>query len=125
MSLLNAIKRFSTAVADGASAGYVVTRSAADVIDPTTGLAIPSAPATLLIDASIQPYSGHGLRVLPESYHTEDVCVIYTATELLLAPVPDHVSYRGTDYEVIKVNGPFNMSGVATYQVYAARQAMP
>ena len=125
MSLADAVNRFTTAAEDGAPAGYVVTRTAAGGVDPLTGLDAPGTQTTILVNAGIQPYAGD-LRVLPEAVHAEDVIVIYTDTPILVTPRPDHVTFRGEDFEVFRVRGPFtSWSGVETWTAYAARQVVP
>lgn len=124
MSLTDVIASFSTAAADGNAAGYTVTRTALGS-ENSVGIFVPGSPSTFLIDASVQPYSGRGLKVLPEGVHAEDVQMILTTTLLQVVPVPDVVTIRGEAHTVFRVNGPYNLDGGTTYQAYAARQVIP
>lgn len=121
MSLADVIMRFATQDADGVPAGYVVTRTTPGGYD-STGNVVDGTLTTLLIVASVQPYSGRELKVLPEGARTSDVRVIDTETPLQESPIPDHIVIRGDDYAIFKVDGPTSMGGFSLYTAYAARQ---
>jgi hypothetical protein len=123
MSLADVITRFSTEQADGVPAGYVVTRTVHNGY--SQGNVVDGTRTTFNIHASIEPLNGRTLMVLPEGTRTEDVRVIDTATELKCEPIPDHISIRGEDYAIWKVDGPLTSFGVSLYTAYAVRQVNP
>lgn len=124
MSLSDVITRFSTAEADSVPFGYEVTRTTFGGID-STGNVIDGTQTTFVINACVQPLNGRSLMVLPEGTRSEDVRVIDTMTPMQCQPIPDHISIRGEDYAVWKVDGPLTLGGMSHYISYAARQVQP
>lgn len=121
MSLTNVIARFSTAAADGASGGYTVTRSTGGAMN-ANGEWVSGTTSTFLMDACIQNSAGRQIIPLPEGVHTEDTIEIDTTIALQLIPIPDHITYRGDDYTIFRVDGPRNLDGGSNYTAYGARQ---
>lgn len=121
MSLADVITRFATQDADGDPGGYVVTRTTPGGYD-SSGNVIDGILITFPIVASVQPYAGRYLKVLPEGTRTSDVRVIDTDVALQESPIPDHIVIRGDDYSIFKVDGPTSMGGFSLYTAYAARQ---
>jgi hypothetical protein len=80
VSLLDAIVRFRTPGAANAAGQYRVTRTLAG--DYPSGQYVPGSTSTFNITASVQPFSDRSTVVLPEGVRTEDVRVLWTATEL-------------------------------------------
>jgi len=126
MSLLDTLTRFSTAVADGSPAGYVVTRT--PVGSYINGRYTPGAPTTFTIDAVVEPSSGREIKVVAEGQYAEDTKVLWTSSVLqTMSPttVPDLIVITGDSYSVATINGPWNMSGVSIYKISVARQRIP
>jgi hypothetical protein len=114
MSLIDAI----ASLGQGA---YTVTRTGASTTDGH-GRRVPGAESTFQITASIQPVSGRELRALPEAYHTDEVAIVYTTTELLGEPRPDSVAYKGNAWNVIGIPEKWEAFGGIHYRAYIARQ---
>jgi len=126
MSLLDTLTRFSTAVADGSPAGYVVTRTPAGTY--VNGRYTPGTPTTFTIDAVVEPGSGREIKVLAEGQYAEDTKLLWTSAVLqTMSPtnVPDQIVITGDLYSVATIGGPWNMSGVAIYKILVARQRIP
>lgn len=123
MSILGALARLSTSVADG---GYTYTRRTQGTYDPATGDYVEHAPTTTAFDAVVTPYTGKTMFSPVEGRHTEDVILIMTAVALSTdspALEADRVTYLSEVYEVMRVEGPLRLRGGTHYQVYAARLA--
>lgn len=132
MSLLDVIVRFRTpglATADGL---YQVTRTLAG--DHATGQYVPGSTSTFNVTASVQPFSGRETVVLPEGVRTEDVRVLWTATELRVhdddtdpdvVQIPGRLAAPTESFYVFKVDGPWTMSGRTHYRAYVARKKKP
>lgn len=119
MSLLDSIADFSTGT-------YTVTRTPTGSY--TLGRYTPGTPTTFTITASVQPFGGREIKVLPEGQFAEDVRVLFTATELFTmspADVPDTISIGSENYSVFKIEGPWIMPDSTHYRVFVARQRVP
>ena len=82
MSLLGVINHFRTP-GSGASGAYTVTRQAPGAYASLTGKYVAGSASTFTIIAAVHPYSpGRHQVVIPEGMRTEDVRVLWTATEL-------------------------------------------
>ena len=102
---------------------YTVTRTAASTV--LQGRQVAGAPSTFSIAASVQPYNGTVLRVLPEGIHTEDVRHVYTTTELRARPRPDKIAIGSSTFAVFAVEGPWDAFGGTHYIAHVARQELP
>jgi hypothetical protein len=112
------------AINDHETGTYSVTRRTGGAY--VAGKWIAGAPSTLSIVASVQPV-GDELQDLPEGQHTDDVRVIYTATQLLsrtAATEPDEVSIDGQPYRVFKVE-KWDHWGETHYRCWATKTAVP
>lgn len=115
MSLAGIIRRLGFKTGD-----YTVTRTAAST-DDGNGRRVAGATSTLTITASVQPYNGGILRVLPEGIHAEDVRHVFTETEIKLRPQPDRIAL-GTDTFVAFAVEPYVGLGASYYIAHVARQ---
>jgi hypothetical protein len=77
---------------------YTVTRRPAPTL--VNGRAVPGVPATFDITASVQPASGRDLLRLPEGQRSIETCVLFTATQLLVA-----VEGSGNISDVVEIDG--------------------
>jgi hypothetical protein len=82
---------------------------------------VVGATSTFSIAASVQPYNGGILRVLPEGLHAEDVRHVFTETELRVRPQPDRIAI-GTDTFVAFAVEPYVGLGASYYIAHVARQ---
>ncbi len=126
MSLVDTIASFSTSSVDGSTGGYQVTRTPSGTY--VSGRYTPGTATVFTIDAVVEPSSGREIKVLAEGQYAEDTKVLWTTTELVtMSPttVPDQIVIAGDNYSVVKIDGPWNMSGGTHYQVYVARQRIP
>lgn len=125
MSVVGVIASLSTSDADG---GYVVSRTTNAGYDGATGDAIAGTVTTFPIDAVVEPSNGRRLVGREEGRHTEDTIAIFTEASLRvgsIANLADTLVYLGETYEVLRVDGPFNLSGGTHYECYAARLVTP
>lgn len=99
---------------------YIVTRQGASSTDGF-GRVVAGATSTFSVEASVQPYNGKVLKVLPEGIHEEDVRHVFTTTEMLVRPRPDRVAIGASTFEVFAVGGPWNAFGGVHYVVHVAK----
>lgn len=99
---------------------YTVTRIAASTHDGY-GRAVAGATSTISIIASVQPYNGGILRVLPEGIHADDVRHVFTETEIKVRPRPDAITL-GSDTFVAFAVEPYVGLGASYYVAHVARQ---
>ncbi len=87
------------------------------------------AQTTFTIVASIQPVTGRELqdRDLVDTQRGDEVCVVYTTTELRTRKKdndPDVITYRDEPWTVTKVE-QFDAFGETHYRAYIARTESP
>ncbi len=89
------------------------------------GAPVPNPPLTLVVQASVQPLSGHDLLILPEGERTTERIWLYTDTELqtasgALGTMPDVVIWRGIQYQVQRVDR-WQETALAHFRAMAVR----
>lgn len=120
MSVTGVILDFPTSDGDGGGI-YTVTRLATSTTF-TSGRHVPGSSSTLQIAASVQPYQGKKLTIVPEGLRADDVRVIFTTTALKCDPgACDRIAIGGVAYVVFHVEGPWELDGDTHYRAYAAR----
>lgn len=121
----------STITAFATHDSLTVTRHA---VAPTwsDGVATPAAASTLtLTNPCVQPASGRDLKTAPEGHHVEDLLVVYTDVRLLAKPEPDVIAIdwpvgsAPENFAVVKVEGPWMISGSVHFRAWCARQVTP
>jgi hypothetical protein len=112
-------------ISDFATGTYTVTRTAAGAY--TRGRYTAGSSTTFVLDACVQPLQGRELDSLQEGELTEEIRVIYSATELKTRTPdyePDRISIDGESWTVIRVQR-WQHWGEDHWRVFAAREKRP
>lgn len=87
----------------------------------TRGRWVDGTATTFSAVAVVEPAGGRALKIAADSQRSDDVRVIYTATEVL---VDDRTTIGGDTFEVFRVE-PWTLDGETHYRAYLSRLTLP
>lgn len=109
----------------GAIALESVTLTVTRTATPSMAYGRPTSASTSSVTAvaSVQPLSSKELLLLPEGLRARGVRKVFTATRLLVQPMPDRFTYQSDLWEVIDERDWYDIGGYYRYLV--ARVTLP
>ena len=105
----------SIAIGAVAPVTLTVTRYAAPTL--TAGRAVAGATSSLTVAASVQPLSSKELDLVPEGMRARGVRKVFSATRLLVQPMPDRFTYQSDVWEVTEEKDWLDVAGYYRYLV--------